>query len=55
MAVTSEENFYIELSKNPIRFEPVNQATNVFFDDTNRQVGPILVFHFAITRFLLFK
>ena len=33
-----EENFYIELSRNVIRFEPVSKVTNVFFDDTNRQV-----------------
>ena len=34
-----EDNVYIELSKNPIRFEPVSKVTNVFFDDSNRQVG----------------
>lgn len=29
---------YLELSSNPIRFEAVGQLTNVFFDDSNRQV-----------------
>ncbi|ESP03633.1 hypothetical protein LOTGIDRAFT_224293 [Lottia gigantea] len=29
---------YIELCPNPIRFEPVGKANNVFFDDANRQV-----------------
>ncbi len=33
-----DEHFYVELSKNPIRFEPVSKLTNVFFDDSNRQV-----------------
>lgn len=35
---------YLELSNNPIRFEAVGQLTNVFFDDSNRQV----LFHFSI-------
>jgi len=29
---------YIELSPNPIRFDAVSQLTNVFFDDSNKQV-----------------
>ncbi|XP_066148157.1 regulator of MON1-CCZ1 complex [Euwallacea fornicatus] len=29
---------YLELSENPIRFEPVNQLTNVFYDDSNKDV-----------------
>lgn len=29
---------YLELSKEPIRFEAVNQLTNVFFDDSNKDV-----------------
>ncbi|XP_013395339.1 regulator of MON1-CCZ1 complex-like isoform X2 [Lingula anatina] len=29
---------YVQLSKHPIRFEPVSQLTNVFFDETNKQV-----------------
>lgn len=29
---------YLELSENPVRFEAVNQVTNVFFDDSNKQV-----------------
>lgn len=30
--------FYLELSPEPIRFNAVSQLTNVFFDDSNRQV-----------------
>lgn len=29
---------YLELSSNPVRFEAVNQLTNVFFDDSNKHV-----------------
>nr|XP_022909918.1 uncharacterized protein C18orf8 [Onthophagus taurus] len=29
---------YLELSPNPVRFEAVNQMTNVFFDDSKKQV-----------------
>lgn len=32
------EEFYLQLSENPIRFDAVSQLTNVFFDDTNGQV-----------------
>lgn len=31
--------YYLELSNDPIRFDAVSQLTNVFFDDSNRQVG----------------
>lgn len=30
--------FVLELSQQPIRFDPVSPLTNVFFDDSNRQV-----------------
>lgn len=30
--------FYLELSNQPIKFDPVSNLTNVFFDDSNRQV-----------------
>ncbi|XP_059140250.1 regulator of MON1-CCZ1 complex-like isoform X2 [Physella acuta] len=33
-----DDNYYIGLNKNPIRFEPVSKANNVFFDDANKQV-----------------
>ncbi|XP_018318793.1 regulator of MON1-CCZ1 complex [Agrilus planipennis] len=36
--MTEKFTYYLELSKNPVRFEPVNQLTNVFFDDSNKQV-----------------
>uniref|UniRef100_A0A2C9KK17 Uncharacterized protein n=1 Tax=Biomphalaria glabrata TaxID=6526 RepID=A0A2C9KK17_BIOGL len=32
------DNYYIVLCKNPIRFEPVSKVNNVFFDDANKQV-----------------
>lgn len=35
---TSQALYYLELSKDPIRFDAVSTVTNVFFDDTNRQV-----------------
>ena len=36
--IDEEGGHYIELSPHPIRFEPVSKVTNVFFDDSNRQV-----------------
>lgn len=33
-----EGSYYLQLCKNPIRFELVSKATNVFFDDSNKQV-----------------
>ncbi|XP_042216165.1 regulator of MON1-CCZ1 complex-like isoform X1 [Homarus americanus] len=33
-----DPNGYLELSQNPIRFEPVSKVTNVFFDDTSKEV-----------------
>lgn len=30
---------YLELSKNPIRFDVASQLTSVFFDDSNKQVN----------------
>ncbi|KAL1516976.1 hypothetical protein ABEB36_000801 [Hypothenemus hampei] len=38
MSVDTYSDSYLELSDNPIRFEPVNQLTNVFFDDSNKDV-----------------
>lgn len=35
---------YLELSTNPLRFEAVNQLTNVFFDDSNKDVSIKFVF-----------
>lgn len=34
-----ENSDYLQLSGNPLRFEAVNQLTNVFFDDSNKEVG----------------
>lgn len=34
-----DDNYYLQLSeKNFLKFDPVSQLTNVFFDDTNRQI-----------------
>lgn len=33
-----EESFYLELCSDPIRFDSVSQITDVFFDDSNKQV-----------------
>ena len=38
-ALEQSDNFYLELSKKNIRFDPVSTVTNVFFDDSNRQVS----------------
>ena len=38
MEFDEDDNYYLELSKDAVRFEPVSKVTNVFFDDTNRQV-----------------
>lgn len=29
---------YLELSADPIKFEPVSKVTNVFFDEANKEV-----------------
>lgn len=34
-----EDTIYLNLSSNPIRFEPVSKVTNVFYDDANQQVS----------------
>ncbi|CAH1123373.1 unnamed protein product [Ceutorhynchus assimilis] len=36
--MSQDTDSYLELSDDPVRFEPVNQLTNVFFDDTNKDV-----------------
>lgn len=36
--VTASEDYYLELSSEPLRFEPVNDVTEVFFDDSKQQV-----------------
>ncbi|XP_017885541.1 regulator of MON1-CCZ1 complex [Ceratina calcarata] len=33
-----DDNYYLELSSDPIRFESVSSLTNVFFDDSKQQV-----------------
>ncbi|GFO37111.1 tyrosine--tRNA ligase [Plakobranchus ocellatus] len=35
---SEDESYYINLCKDPVRFEPVSRANNVFFDDANKQV-----------------
>ncbi|XP_050314987.1 regulator of MON1-CCZ1 complex [Anthonomus grandis grandis] len=38
MSSPPDDRSYLELSEEPVRFEPVNQLTNVFFDDSNKDV-----------------
>lgn len=41
-----EQSYYLELCNDPIRFDSVSQITDVFFDDSNKQVrifGPLLM------------
>ncbi|XP_043284162.1 regulator of MON1-CCZ1 complex isoform X2 [Venturia canescens] len=33
-----DDDYYLELSKDPVRFESVSSLTNVFFDDSKQQV-----------------
>ncbi|XP_012252162.2 regulator of MON1-CCZ1 complex [Athalia rosae] len=37
-SVGENEDYYLELSADPVRFEAVSPLTNVFFDDSNKQV-----------------
>jgi hypothetical protein len=36
--IMEDDNYYISLSKQPIRFDPFSKVNNVFFDDANKQV-----------------
>lgn len=36
--MTDEKGYFLELTSDPIRFEPVSKIANVFFDDANQQV-----------------
>lgn len=53
-----KESDYLELSKNPLRFEAVNQLTNVFFDDSNKEVlyriayDELIMFVITFSRYL---
>lgn len=38
MASGEDGQFYAELCRSPIRFQPVSKTNNVFFDDANKQV-----------------
>lgn len=38
MAEDISDDYYLELSPTPVRFESVSKVTNVFFDDCNKQV-----------------
>lgn len=33
------DDYYLELSPEPVKFEPVNDVTDVFFDDSKQQVS----------------
>lgn len=34
----ANDDYYLELSPEPVKFEPVNDVTDVFFDDSKQQV-----------------
>lgn len=34
-----DDNVYLHLCPDPIRFEPVSKVTNVFYDEANQQVS----------------
>nr|XP_054772150.1 regulator of MON1-CCZ1 complex-like [Lytechinus pictus] len=36
--MAEDQSHYVELSGNPIRFEPISRQTNVFYDEVKRQV-----------------
>lgn len=37
-ALKDSNEYYLQLSQQPVRFEPSSSVTNIFFDDTNGQV-----------------
>ena len=39
MGAMGDTRGYLELSSDPVRFEPVSKVTNVFFDDTSKEVS----------------
>ncbi|MPC45075.1 hypothetical protein E2C01_038760 [Portunus trituberculatus] len=39
MGAMGDARGYLELSPDPVRFEPVSKVTNVFFDDTSKEVS----------------
>jgi hypothetical protein len=44
MAEDVSDDYYLELSPSPVRFESVSKVTNVFFDDSNKQARKFLKF-----------
>jgi hypothetical protein len=43
MAEDISDDYYLELSPMPVRFESVSKVTNVFFDDCNKQASELLM------------
>jgi hypothetical protein len=43
MAEDISDDYYLELSPTPVRFESVSKVTNVFFDDCNKQASEMLM------------
>lgn len=39
------KEYYLELSPEPVKFEPVNDVTDVFFDDSKQQVTNLFITH----------
>lgn len=54
------ENFYLELTKEPVKFESVSSLTNVFFDDSKQQVriylnnSIVYLFNYSIYCYIIF-
>ena len=44
----TRDDYYLELSSDPIRFESVSCQTNVFFDDSKQQVRNECLFVYMI-------
>jgi len=49
MYTEEDNNFYLLLSRNPVRFEPLTKVTTIFFDEVNRQVFTIRLNGLSVT------
>lgn len=48
------DDYYLELSADPIRFESVSCLTNVFFDDSKQQVSQYIYVYLNFCIFILY-
>jgi hypothetical protein len=49
------DNYYLKLSSDPVKFEPVNDITDVFFDDSKQQVRLFYKFFVKVYQYLQYK